>query len=132
MSSNITRVQAIYSAFGAGDSDAVLAALSPDVRWSNAGPKDLDYFGVRNGRQQVTEVLAILGQDFDIAEFSPIEFFETGDRVAVLLHLKAAIRSTRIGFEEDLVHVWTFGSDGLVASLQDIQDSATVAAALRG
>ena len=35
---NIERIQAIYGAFGAGDVAGVLAALDPEVVWSNAGP----------------------------------------------------------------------------------------------
>ncbi|EFC85113.1 nuclear transport factor 2 family protein [Parafrankia sp. EUN1f] len=128
---NLERVQAIYAAFGSGDVEGVLAALAPDVVWSNAGPADLAYFGVRTGREQVAEVFAILGQEFDIAHFAPVEFFAAGERVAVLLEMRATIRSTGRSFTEDLVHVWTFGSDGLVTRLQDIQDSAGVAAALR-
>jgi uncharacterized protein len=128
---NLDRTRAIYQAFGAGDTEAVLAALDPDVVWSNAGPDDLDYFGVRTGRDRVAEVFAILGRDFDIKEFEPVEFFAGGDRVAVLLHLNATIRSTGKSFTEDLVHVWTFGEDGQVVKLQDIQDSAGVAAAMR-
>jgi ketosteroid isomerase-like protein len=84
----LARVRAIYAAFARGDVDTVLAALSPDVVWSNAGPPDIDYFGVRHGRERVAEVFAILGAEFDIA-------------------------------------------DGLVARPQDIQDSATIAAAMR-
>jgi uncharacterized protein len=127
----VEQVQRIYKAFGDGDIDTVLAALSPQVRWSNAGPADLPYFGVRIGRDQVAEVFQILGDEFDIAEFAPVAFFAEANQVAVLLRLTATIRSTGRSFSQDLVHVWTFGPDGLVAMLQDIQDSAAVAAAMR-
>ena len=127
----VARVQGIYAAFGAGDVEGVLAALAPDVVWRNAGPADLDYFGTRTGRERVREVFDILGREFDIARFEPVEFFAAGTRVAVLLELEATIRSTGRSFTEDLVHVWTFGADGLVTRLQDIQDSAGVATALR-
>ena len=126
----IARVQAIYAAFGRGDVDAVLAALAPDVVWSNAGPTDLDYFGVRTGREQVAEVFAILGREFVIHEFVPLRFFAADDEVAVLLRLRATVNGQ--GIEQELVHVWTLGADGLVTRMRDIQDSAGVAAALRG
>jgi len=120
-----------FQAFGLGDIDAVLSALAADVRWSNAGPSDLDYFGVRTGRDEVAEVFEILGREFDIAEFVPVEFFVSGNRAAALLRLSATIRSTGKSFSEDLVHIWTFGQDGLVTQRRDIQDSAAVADALR-
>jgi uncharacterized protein len=128
---NIERIQAIYSAFGAGDVDGVLAALHPDVVWSNAGPAELDYFGVRRGREQVSEVFAILSRDFEIHEFVPLRFFAADDDVAVLLRLRATIKPTRQALEEELVHVWTLAADGRVTRMRDIQDSAAVAAALR-
>jgi ketosteroid isomerase-like protein len=131
MTDLLQRTQAIYEAFGTGDVDGILSALAPDVTWSNAGPADLEYFGVRHGRAEVAGVFAIIGREFDIAEFAPVEFFTTGNRVAVLLRQRTTIRSTGKSFAEDLVHVWTYGEDGLVRHLQDIQDSAAIAEAMR-
>jgi ketosteroid isomerase-like protein len=129
--SNIKRVQTIYTAFGAGDTNAVLSVLDPAVVWSNAGPADVDYFGTRRCRDEVAEVFAILDRDFAIEDFTPLAFFANGDDVAVLLRLRATMKPTGRTFEEELVHVWTFGTDGLVKRMRDIQDSAGVAAALR-
>jgi ketosteroid isomerase-like protein len=130
MEHDIERVQAIYAAFSSGDAAGVLAALDPAVVWSNAGPSDLDYFGVRHGREQVADVLAILARDFDIHEFVPLRFFAADGDVAVLLRLRATIKPTGRTLEQELVHVWTLGPDGLVTRMRDIQDSAGVAAAL--
>jgi len=127
--SHLQTVQEIYAGFANGDVEAVIARLSPKVTWSNAGPDHLDYFGVRHGHTQVREVFGILARDFDIAHFGPEAFFESGDHVAVLLKLRATIKHTGREFQEALAHVWTFGSDGLVSLLQDIQDSAGIAAA---
>ena len=128
---NIERVQAIYAAFGGGDVERVLAALAPDVVWINAGPADIDYFGTRHGREQVAEVFAIIARNFAIEEFVPLRFFAADDDVAVLLRLRATMNPTGRVVEEELVHVWTLGADGLVSRMRDIQDSAAVAAALR-
>jgi uncharacterized protein len=128
---NLERIQGIYAAFGAGDVDAVLAALDPGIVWTNAGPADLDYFGARRGRDQVAEVFTILARDFAIEEFVPLRFFAAEDDVAVLLRLRATLRPTGRAFEQELVHVWTIGDDGLVTRMRDIQDSAGLAQALR-
>jgi len=128
---NLERVQAIYGAFGRGDVSAVLGALDPEIVWSNAGPADVDYFGTRRGREEVAEVFAILARDFDIHEFAPLQFFTADDHVAVLLSLRATINHTGRAVEQELVHVWTLGNDGLVTRMRDIQDSAGVAGALR-
>jgi ketosteroid isomerase-like protein len=128
---NLERVQALYAAFGRGDVDAILACLAPSIEWSNAGPSDLDYFGTRHGREQVAEVFVILARDFDISEFTPLRFFSSEDDVAVLLRLQATVKDTGKQIWQELVHVLTFGPDGLVTRMRDIQDSATIAAALR-
>lgn len=128
---NVERIKDIYAAFGRGDVSGVLKALDPEIVWSNAGPQDLDYFGVRRGHEQVAEVFAILGRDFEIHEFAPLRFFAAEDDVAVLLRLRATIRPTGKAIEQELVHVWTLGAGGLATRMRDIQDSAGVAAALR-
>jgi len=46
---NLDRVHAIYEAFGRGDIDPILAALSPAIQAINPGPEDLSYFGTRTG-----------------------------------------------------------------------------------
>jgi ketosteroid isomerase-like protein len=128
---HVRTVQSLYEAFARGDVATILAALSPDVVWSNAGPDDLEYFGTRHGRDGALEVFTILGRDFEIAEFAPQRFFGDGDQVVVTVHQKATVKATGRSFEQDLVHVWTFGADGLVTRFLDVQDSAGVAAALR-
>ena len=127
---HIDSVQRIYAAFSRGDTQGVLDELDPSIEWSNAGPPHLDYFGVRHGHGQVSEVFEILARDFEISRFLPVDFFVSGDRVLVLLELEAMIRPTRKAFSEVLVHVWTFAPNGKVAHMNDVHDSWTVAAAL--
>jgi uncharacterized protein len=129
---NRERIGQLYAAFGAGDVPAVLAMLDPDIVWRNAGPADLPYFGTRRGAAAVGEVFEIIGREFEIHDFSPSALLAEADLVVAVLHQRTTIRSTGRTFEEDLVHVWRLGPDGLVVELTDVQDSWVIAAAMRG
>jgi ketosteroid isomerase-like protein len=127
---HIDTVQRIDAAFALGDTQGVLDELDPSIEWSNAGPPHLDYFGVRQGHGQLSDVFKILARDFEISRFVPVDFFVSSNRVLVLLELDAVIRPTRKAFSELLVHVWTFAPNGKLAQMNDVQDSWTVAAPL--
>lgn len=128
---NTAKVQAMYAAFGAADGAGVMAGMSPDITWTNQGPADVDYFRTWNGYEGVAGALTYIGTTFDLTTFEPRTFIADGDHVAVLLRVGGTVRANGRAFEQDGVHVWRF-KDGLAVSFQDFQDTAQVAAALRG
>ena len=50
---NVTKVKAIYEAFGRGDVPAILSELAADVSWEFEGPSQIPYTGTRRGVEQV-------------------------------------------------------------------------------
>jgi len=53
---NVKTIQAVYEAFGRGDVAAILDAVTDDVDWaSEASSTEVPWWGVRNGKEQVTD-----------------------------------------------------------------------------
>lgn len=117
-------VQRIYQAFGAGDVPAILALLAEDVDWEyGGGSTDVPWLQPRRGRTAVGGFFDAL-RAIDFQAFTPHTFFESGQTVVVLIDLDATVRTTgKRVVEEDEVHIWRFGDDGLVARFRHRADT---------
>jgi ketosteroid isomerase-like protein len=73
-----------------------------------------------------------LTEPFDEFDAEPLEFFQRGDRVAVLLQVRARPRGSTAVLENRIGHVWTL-RDGKVARLQifPVREEALEAIGLR-
>jgi ketosteroid isomerase-like protein len=117
-------VQRIYEAFGQGDVPAILTMLAEDVDWEYGGTTtDVPWLQARRGRGQVVGFFEAL-QAVDFHTFAPKAFFESGDTVVVLVDLEATVKATgKRVVEEDEVHIWHFGPDGLVTRFRHRADT---------
>ena len=81
---NIAFVQSLYAAFGRGDTATIIGGLAPDVDWQvNGRRKDYPLFGSWKGSSEVEKFFKGVAQHEQATDFSPREFFGTGDRVCV-------------------------------------------------
>ena len=129
---NIRVVQSLYAAFGRGDVSAVLEALDPNVVWTNPGPAEYSYFGTHQGRDAVLRnVFMFLAENVEMHAFEPREFFASGDKVVVLLHMEATVRRTKRRFAQEIAHAFTL-KDGRPVLFHDFQNNYAIAEALRG
>lgn len=122
MGTTLDVVRGIYAAFAKGDIPAVLAALAPDVRWTEAegGP----YGGVSVGPQAVLDdVFMKLGGEWDGFAAVPAEFIADGDTVVALGEYSGTYKATGKGFRAPFAHVWRF-RDGKAAEFQQYTDTA--------
>jgi hypothetical protein len=122
MPSNTDTIRAVYAAFAAGDIPAVLGALAPDVRWTEAegGP----YGGVSVGPQAVLDdVFMKLGGEWDGVSATPREFVAEGDTVVALGGYRGTYEATGKGFEAPFAHVWKL-RDGKAVSFHQYTDTA--------
>lgn len=122
MGTTLDAVRSIYAAFAKGDIPAVLAALAPDVRWTEAegGP----YGGVSVGPQAVLDdVFMKLGGEWDGFAAVPAEFIADGDTVVALGEYSGTYKATGKGFRAPFAHVWRF-RDGKAAEFQQYTDTA--------
>ena len=129
---NLATVTAMYDAFGAGDIAAVLDHLDQRVEWSNRGPEDISYFGVKRGHEGALAVFGFLGENVDLTVFEPHTMIADENHVVALVRVAGTVRSSQLTYDEETVHVFDFNSDGKVVRFRDYQDTDAVARALRG
>jgi uncharacterized protein len=130
----IATVQRIYAAFGRGDIAAILAELAEDVAWetwpSSAQDAGVPWLVRRQGRDAVAGFFASL-EGLDHHRFEPLNFLAGGDQVAVVVAIDLTVLATGARFQDEEVHLWTFGADGRVTGYRHVPDTAKHIAAAR-
>jgi uncharacterized protein len=127
--SNTDTLKQGYEAFGRGDLDGATANFADDIRWENPEAPQLPNSGVTEGRDNVKQLFAELGNHWDSFDLTPDEFIESGDTVVVLSHAAAKAKDTGTDVKLPFVHVWRF-SDGKVTEAQALTDTALAGGAL--
>lgn len=123
-------VEKAYADFGQGNIPGILAALSPEVEWQDAGAPHVPYAGTYRGHEGVGQFFSKLAGSVEMLEFEPRDYVEQGDRIAALGRFKGRSRSNGHLFESDWTMVWTFVGDK-VARFQSFVDTAAIAEAFR-
>jgi uncharacterized protein len=127
---NVRVVQQSYEAFSRGDIQAVLNFISEQVEWRTPKPEGMPFGGEYRGRDQVARFFWELNQHEEITRFEPREFIAQGDRVVVLGHYAAKVRSTGRMAESDWVHIFTV-RNGKVVQFVEHFDTAVAMSAYR-
>ena len=124
---NLDVVRSLYTAFGRGDLQGIVAALDPQVSWLTPGAPDLPTGGLRQGIPAVREFFGLLLNTFEIADFQPKDFLAAGDKVVVLgTSREGPKRSGRL-VDFRWVHVFTFRNGRIVAFEEPADVSELVA-----
>jgi hypothetical protein len=132
-STHAAAVAAMYEAFGRGDIPGVLAHLSEDVTWDVTDePWTPHAAGVpwlipRRGHAEVTEFFRIAGA-WSYERFDVLDLLVSDTQVAAQVRLVADLPGGG-RLDEVVIHLWTFGSDGRVAALRRMLDTAANIAA---
>lgn len=123
-SGNEEIVRGMYDAFARGDGAAVIGALDPQVRWSEA---DNIAYADRNpyvGPQAVAEgVFGRIMLEWSGFQVRPQEFIAEGDKVVVLGRYGGTYIATGRPLDAQFVHVWTIGSERKVTAFQQYADT---------
>jgi ketosteroid isomerase-like protein len=129
---DVSFIQSLYAAFGRGEIATIIAAMTPDSTWQLVGrPSDHPLLGTRKGKAGVQEFFDTLAKTQDATEFSPREFYPSGDKVFVLGHYAWKLRKTGRTAESDFIHIFTV-KNGKVVQFQEFTDTAIFAEAYRG
>ena len=121
MNQNTEIVRAAYAAFAQGDVPAVLGALAPDVRWTEAegGP----YGGISIGPDAVlANVFMRIGADWDGYAAIPREFIADDTTVVALGEYSGTYKVTGKSFKAPFAHVWKF-REGKATSFEQYTDT---------
>jgi uncharacterized protein len=129
---NVKTIQNVYEAFGRGDVQAVLDAVTDDVdgatETSSAGAP---WYGVRHGKDGVASFFEAFGSTMEVQEFSPYAYAANDSEVHTVVHCRATSRRTGNELDHDLHHFFRF-RDGKIAFYRGTEDAAQTEAALRG
>lgn len=129
--SNLSKVQAIYAAFGRGDVPAVLEALSPDVEWEYGGTTEVPWLQPRRGREGAGEFFRVLMELVELRSLNVKQIVE-GQHGLVLAVMDVELHVKRTGKtvqEEDELHLWHFDAAGRVVRFRHRADTLRHAAA---
>jgi uncharacterized protein len=108
---NVNLARGGYEALAAGDLEAVLALLDPDVSVEvHTGRPDLPE--VLQGHKGFLENLQGLTDVFEDIEIEPEEFIDLGEHLVVSIYTAGHGRSSGIKVENRVVHIWTI-RDGM-------------------
>ena len=119
--SNVEVVKAAYEAFGRGDVEAVLGAMTEDVEWNEA--EGMPYGGRWNGPQAVAEnVFAPIVEDIPDFSVTPEEIYASGDTVVVVTRYAGTGKETGAQLDLQVVHVWDL-RDGKLARFRQFADT---------
>jgi len=120
---NVKTIQAVYEAFGRGDLPTILDALTDDVDWaSDAASTEVPWWGVRHGKEAVTEFFVQLAGATETQEFTTLELVGEGDSVLSVVRYRVKSRTTGREAEMLLHHYWKF-RDGKIAYYRGGEDT---------
>ena len=129
MAGHSDTINKLYVAFARGEVAAVLAALAPNVSWTEA--EGFPYGGTYIGPAAVLQsVFARLGSEWDGFVAIPHELITEADTVVALGEYSGTYKTTGKNFRAPFAHVWRFGSGGIIAFRQHT-DTAVVQRALK-
>jgi len=127
---NIKTIQGVYEAFGRGDVEAVLEAVTDDVDWAaEASSTAAPWYGVRHGKEGVASFFEAFGSTMEIQEFDPYAFAANDAEVHTVVHCRATSRATGKAINHDLHHYFRF-ENGKIAFYRGTEDTAQTHAAL--
>jgi hypothetical protein len=113
-------VETAYANFAAGDVEAFLAILDPEVTWTDA--EGYPYAGTYVGPDALLEgLIARIGAEWDDYTVAPNTYVSDGDRVVALGDYSGTYKATGRSVEAPFAHVWQF-ADGKVVSFRQYTD----------
>jgi len=121
-------VTAMYDAFGRGDVDGILSHLSEEIRWDvtdepwTPHAAEVPWLLPRRGHRQVREFFAIVSA-WNYERFEVLDMLVSDTQVAVEIRMTAELpNGSRV--DEEVIHLWTFGTNGKVVKLRRMLDTA--------
>ena len=126
--SNLEKVQELYGAFGRGDIEPVLAALSQDVEWVEGEIDGLPYRGTHRGPEAVGQnVFAQIPGTYESFELVPQGWVDGGDTIVMLG--RVTVRLDGRESSQNIAQVWSLQGDE-VTRFESFQDTLATARVL--
>lgn len=122
--SNLDIVRDHYAASARGDLAAMMAEVSPQVRWTEMA--GFPCAGTWVGPQAVIDnVFAVLGRDWDGYRFELEKLVDAGDSIVGIGTYRGTFRATGQPMQARVAHLWQL-QGGLVAAFEQFTDTLLV------
>ena len=120
MGSNVDILRTSYAGLNEGSVDAAVAILAPDAVWRES----FDFPGgdVLEGRDRIEEFLVHFLDSWSEFEQEIVAVREAGDRVALMIDLRAVGKASGAEVSARYAHVWTI-RDGLGVEVDAYRDA---------
>lgn len=130
---NVEKVRGGIEAFNRRDFEGALVYLRDDVTWERFLSRAETTAPVVRGKEQLRAAWESQVEALDL-RVEPEEFIPVGDRVIVPMRMVAHGSASEIALTVPVIWVWTFGEDGLAASVEafETREDALNAAGLPG
>jgi uncharacterized protein len=125
---NVRLVQRAYRTFGAGEVQAFLNLLAPDITWHLPEMSRVPFSGTWRGHEGVRKFLGTLASTQEVLEFQPERFVAQGETVIALGRFAMRVNSTGRTSRSEWAHVWTV-RNGEITEFREYVDTAAVSAA---
>lgn len=126
-------VERLYKAFGAGDADAALAIMSPEIAWNEAeGHPYADHNPYTSPQAVASGVFARVAADWDDFLVTIHDMIEAEDKVVVQARYTGTCKRTGQRLDAQTAHIFVVGGDDRIISFQQYADTlqfARIAAA---
>ena len=122
------RLRRAYDAFNSGH-ELDWTLIHPAIRHDQTEGLFLD--GVFYGQEGIRAALGEIESDWEDLRFELLDLVEYGDRVLVLLRMRARVRDTQAELDAQVAHVWEF-RDGVAVRWDAYADHASALRALSG
>ena len=129
MGQNADTLKRGWEAFGQGDLDGASEFWADDIRWDGTNDDRLPLGGRIEGRDNVKEKLANLGETFESFSATPDEFHDSDNTVIVLGHGEAKAKETGNEIHWPFVQVWRF-REGKATEVLALADTFEIAKGL--
>lgn len=124
MTANIDIVRAHYAASAQGNVEAMMANVSPQVRWTEMA--GFPCAGTWVGPQAVVDnVFAVLGRDWIGYRFELQNLIDGGDQVVGVGTYHGTYRATGKEMQARVAHVWKL-QDGKIVAFEQFTDTLLV------
>jgi uncharacterized protein len=125
---NLVTVRDHYAASTRGDLQAMMADVSPQVRWTEM--QGFPCAGTWIGPQAVADnVFAVLGAQWDGYRFELERLVDAGETIVGIGSYRGTFRATGKPMQARVAHVWQL-QDGRIVAFEQFTDTLLVRAAM--
>lgn len=120
---NIENTKAIYTAVPAGDLEAAMSRLDPEIRITYYGSEAIPYAGDYRGTAGALDFFATVAEHIEILAMEPWLFIPDGDNLAVWGHQTFRRIATGHTWESEFAHIISL-RNGKWLHFRDFMNSA--------